>query len=161
MLAGQGKARLTCMWECLCGHRRPTPRHSNGQKHKWHWTPRSSQGKNESGHSFQVDNCRWLCANMKNLPEGNKHFMLVPQVPHRYWCFCAFNHDESVDQIDFESAVDLIESCLHNSGLAKWRHLRGVDVDYIQWWRPCTAFLSCYWFTTLERWKVWHCLNLN
>ena len=45
----------------------------------------------------------------------------------------AFNHDESVDQIDFESAVDLIEPCLHNSGLAKWRNLRGVDVDYIQW----------------------------
>ena len=45
----------------------------------------------------------------------------------------AFNHDESVDQIDFESAVDLIEPCLQNSGLAKWRNLRGVDVDYIQW----------------------------
>ena len=57
--------------------------------------------------------------------------MLVPQVPHID--IDAFYRNESVDQIDFESAVDLIESCLHNSGLAKWRNLRGVDVDYIQW----------------------------
>ena len=42
------------MWECLCGHQRPTPRRPNGQKAKWHWKPRSSRGKNSSGHSFQT-----------------------------------------------------------------------------------------------------------
>ena len=33
------------MWECLCGHQRPTPRHSNGQKHKWHWKPLKAKTK--------------------------------------------------------------------------------------------------------------------
>ena len=33
------------MWECLCGHHRPTPRHSNGQKHKWHWKPLKAKTK--------------------------------------------------------------------------------------------------------------------
>ena len=45
------KVRVMCwtlvgsMWECLCGHQRPTPRHSNGQKHKWHWKPLKAKTK--------------------------------------------------------------------------------------------------------------------
>ena len=45
------KVRVMCwtlvgsMWECLCGHHRPTPRHSNGQKHKWHWKPLKAKTK--------------------------------------------------------------------------------------------------------------------
>ena len=45
------KVRVMCwtlvgsMWECLCGHHRPTPRHSNGQKHKWHWKPLTAKTK--------------------------------------------------------------------------------------------------------------------
>ena len=127
------------MWECLCGHHRPTPRHSNGQKHKWHWKPLKAKTKVgiHSKWTILVGLCRiyGLCKLFRAMRKWTEILKFDLQVgvpfyfPFENECLWSFVDllfmRTSVDQMERVSE-DLIATADHNSWPATWQPLQKV-----------------------------------
>ena len=140
------------MWECLCGHHRPTPRHSNGQKHKWHWKPLKAKTKVgiHSKWTILVGLCRiyGLCKLFRAMRKRIEILILICKLSYPFislWEKCLWSFVDllfmrpSVDQMERVSE-DLIAMADHNSLPAKWQPLQkvvwissnyGCDAPYI------------------------------
>ena len=127
------------MWECLCGHHRPTPRHSNGQKHKWHWKPLKAKTK-VGIHSkwtilvgLYMQNI-WLCKPFRAMRKRIEILILICKLAFPFislWEKCLWSFVDllfmrpSVDQMERVSE-DLIATADHNSWPATWQPLQKV-----------------------------------